>query len=111
MKIKLGRDAWLLLAIAACALVCILLGMGEQQPSANEDEARLNRVLSAMEGAGTVESAVFYTQGDESVPCGAVIVAEGAQDISVRLKLIRAACTLLGLDASQVEVFKREGGR
>ena len=111
MKKKLGRDAWLLIAIAACAALCLLLGMGEQTPSATEDEVRLARVLSAMEGAGQVEAAIFYTADEAAVPCGAVIVAEGAQNVAVRLQLTRAVCTLLGLEAGQVEVFKREGGR
>ena len=39
---------------------------------------------------------------------GAVVVAEGADDLSVRLSLIRAVRTLLGLPESAVDVFVME---
>lgn len=112
-KKKWSREAWLAVGIMACAALCLLLGLGEQQSAHTQEEIRLARVLSAMEGAGTVETAIFYTAGEEdsAVPCGAVIVAQGADDVAVRLRLIRAACTLLGLEDKQVEVFQREGGR
>jgi len=51
---------------------------------------------------------VFY-QEEAAVPCGAVIVAQGADDVGVRLQLTRAVCTLLGLESSQVDVFKLGG--
>ena len=37
---------------------------------------------------------------------GVVIVAEGADDLSVQLALSRAAQTALGVEASKVEVFE-----
>ena len=41
-------------------------------------------------------------------PVGAVIVAQGADQVAVRLNLIRAAETLLGLSAREVDVFQME---
>lgn len=106
---RLQKDGWLLAALAALVLICLFLGAADDTPAPRtDDEARLSRVLSAMEGAGQVEVAVFY--GEESaLPCGAVIVAQGAEDVGVRLQLTRAVCTLLGLEASQVDVFKLGG--
>ena len=108
------KDGWLLIALAAAVLGCLLLGAAEDVSSAGrtEEEARLARVLSAMEGAGQVEVAVFYDASAEAaVPCGVVVVADGAQDVAVRLQLSRAVETLLGVDASQVDVFKRKEGK
>lgn len=109
LKERLQKDGWLLLALGACILLCLMLGLSEPSTSSRtSEEARLSRVLSAMAGAGQVEVAVFY-QEEAAVPCGAVIVAQGADDVGVRLQLTRAACTLLGLEASQVDVFKLGG--
>ena len=67
----------------------------------NVEEARIAQVLSAMAGVGKVEVALFYpeTTGGfaQSAPTGAVVVAQGAGDLTVRLSLIRAMRTLLGL--------------
>lgn len=97
----LRRDGWLLGALLACAALCLLLGSSTGTPT---EEARISRVLSAMEGAGQVELAVYYA---ESVPCGAVVIAEGADSIAVQLRLTSAVSTLLGLDSSSVAVYPR----
>ncbi len=39
---------------------------------------------------------------------GVLVIAEGADDLRVRLELERAVQTVLGLDANQVEVFEME---
>ena len=107
---RMGRDGWLPLAIIALAGVCLLLGGLEgAQQTCTAEEARLSRILSAMDGAGRVEVAVFYptAMNDEPVaPCGAVIVAEGAGDAGVQLRLSRAVSTLLGLDSAQIDIFR-----
>lgn len=36
---------------------------------------------------------------------GVVVVAEGAQNAVIKLKIVRAVTTLLGIDDSQIEVF------
>lgn len=115
IKEKWRKDGWLLIALAAAVILCLTMNGMESLPAGQtEEEARLARVLSAMEGAGNVEVAVFYepAQGKDAStqPCGVVVVAQGADDIAVRLRLTRAVCTLLGMDAAQVEVFPSEGG-
>lgn len=109
LKERLHKDGWLLLALVAAILLCLALGAMETSTASQTDqESRLSRVLSAMSGAGQVEVAVFY-QEESSLPCGAVVVAQGADDVAVRLQLSRAVCTLLGLEPAQVEVFKLGG--
>lgn len=102
----LKKDGWILAALLLCVGFCLLLGA--QGGSASEAESRISRVLSTIEGAGKVEVAVYY---EESVPCGAVVVAQGASDVAVQLRLISAVTTLLGIDQSRVAIYEREGSR
>lgn len=106
----LKKDAWLVALFALCAFGCLLLGRGDGTAAASStaEEARLARVLSAMQGAGRVDVAVFYEDAENAVPCGAVVVADGAGDAAVQLRLARAVMTLLPLKADQIEVFQRK---
>lgn len=103
----LRKDGWLMAALVIVVALCLILGASERStPAQTSDEARLCRVLSAMAGAGKVDVAVYY---DDAAPCGAVVVADGAGDAAVRIRLAGAVTTLLGLDASRVAVYEREG--
>ncbi len=104
------KDGWLLAVMGCAVALCLLLGLAESSPAASGEEARVSQVLSAMAGAGHVEVAIHYDPADPAVPCGAVVVADGADDVAVRLRLSRAVTTLLGIEPGRVEVFKREGG-
>lgn len=82
-------------------------------------ERQASEVLSQVEGAGRVEVTVMtrkmQTNGTEmltrkseagrEVPCGAVAVAQGADDPMVRMELEQALCALLGLPGSAVSVM------
>ena len=104
----LRKDGWLAAALLLVVALCLAMGASEKRDTTQTaDEARLSRVLSLMSGAGTVDVAVYY---DDAIPCGAVIVADGAGDAAVRIRLTGAVTTLLGLDASRVAVYEREGG-
>lgn len=76
--------------------------------AAGSIEERLSQVLSMIEGAGKAE--VLVTQGETGV-VGVLVVADGAQDLTVRTELMRAAMTALDIPAESVEVFvrKKEG--
>lgn len=105
------KDGWLVALLAASVLLCLLTNPSSTDASPTAEEARLAQVLSAMDGAGEVEVALYYgSSGNEAVPCGAVIVADGAGDVAVRLRLSRAVATLMGIDENRVEVFLRKGG-
>ena len=106
------------------ALLLLLLAAGMRGGTETSLETRIARTLSAMEGAGEV-SVVIRTRGEtdggsgsllspsataEAVPCGAVAVAQGADDPLVRLQLTQALCALLGLQASAVSVVSASGG-
>lgn len=102
----LRRYGWMFGAIAACIILCILPVTGNDHTQ--DTDRRIARVLSEMQGAGKVEVAVVYD--NETVPCGAVVIADGASSISVRLRLESAVATLLGLSPDCVAVYQRQGG-
>ena len=99
----LKKDGWILAVLCFCVALCLLLGTQKEAPST--EESRISRVLSAIQGAGDVEVAVYY---EASVPCGAVVVAQGASDIAVQLRLTSAVTTLLGIDANRVAIYPKE---
>jgi|GEM_PF-821256 len=69
-----------------------------------EEELRLSSVLGSIDGAGDVR--VMISRSAERV-VGVVVIAEGAKDISVRLRLIDATATALGIDKSLVNVYSK----
>ena len=99
----LKREGWIIAAIIFCAALCLILGSSEGSSS---EESHVSSVLSAIAGAGTVEVAVHY---EDTVPCGAVVVADGAGDVAVQLRLLSAVTRLLGIDQSRVAIYEREG--
>ena len=113
----LALVALLLAAALAVALLLLLAGGGKDTDLASQEEQRIAEVLSQMAGTGRVEVALFYGGETDALgartagPTGAVVVAEGADDLSVRLSLIRAMRTLLGLPESAVDVFVMEEER
>lgn len=101
--------------LLAAALLLCWLAAASQRTGASPLETRLARTLSCMEGAGRVEVTIrtrevassggaFGASASESVPCGAVVVAQGAQDPLVEMELRQAVCALLALPASSVSV-------
>jgi stage III sporulation protein AG len=133
----------------------------EQMGVVDEQEMKLKKVLSCIEGVGDVEVMITYKTGGEIIPAmntivsnteteehdrdggirlvtqtdsnsqpasigtqdndgalilkeiepeinGVIVIAEGAEDLMVRIVLHRAVQTVLGLNADQVEVFVME---
>lgn len=84
--------------------------------SASELEKRLSEILSEIDGAGTVS--VMITQeeskevgqaaNDKAMIKGVVIVADGADDIRVRISLTTATKTLLDVNANSIQIFSRK---
>lgn len=101
----LKRDGWLLAALVLCVALCLLAG--KDPSSAPTEEDRISSVLSRVKGAGRVEVSVYY---EDAVPTGALIVADGAGDVAVRLRLTNAVTSLLGLEEERIAVFERQEG-
>lgn len=99
---------YLLLLVAACVAALLFFQSPEARTGAEptELEARLERVLGAVDGAGEVRAMV--NENEEGV-VGALIVAEGAQDIGVRLALMQAARAILNVEIERIEVVAMRG--
>ena len=99
---------WLIPAALAVAALALLAGGGlnASDSAASPLEARLERVLASVEGAGNVRAMVLEADGRVS---GVLVVAEGAKDVAVRLRLQNAVCTLLGIENAAVNVSPMEG--
>ena len=111
-----GRFFW----IGAAALLALLCALGLSARTGGGtmtgEERRIAEILSAITGAGKVEVALYAVPSSEGLGnaakyTGAVVVSEGADRMEVRLDLIRAVRTLLGLPESAVDVFLMEAGR
>lgn len=104
--------------VAAAVLLALMLVETDEGGTASQQERRIAEVLSTMAGAGHVEVALYYAPQESDAfsvssagtPTGALVVAEGAGEMAVRLQLIRAVRTLLGLPETAVDVFEMEDG-
>ena len=82
-------------------------------------EQRMEKTLSRIEGAGRVSVVIAQRSAEQetpsllmkengasagSIPCGAAVVAQGADDPIVHMQLTQAVCAVLGLPASAVSV-------
>ena len=88
-------------------------GLGGRRETASSLEKRIERTLSAVEGAGKVHVVIRTKNMQESGAtrqtktdaAGVVAVASGAGDPVVRMMLEEALCALLGLPPSAVSVM------
>lgn len=71
----------------------------------DQEEIRLATTLSNIDGVGEVKT-MITRNGDEI--SGVLVIAEGAENISVMLKLLDATATVMGVDKSIVEVYQME---
>lgn len=76
---------------------------GAPETSMDSDESRLAGILEGLEGVGRVETMITRGEGDEVV--GIIVIAEGAEDIATRLKLLSAVTTAMGVDKQIVNVY------
>ncbi len=81
--------------------------------SSTELETRLSGILKQINGVGNVSIMVTFPD-DVSVTAssssptaiGAVIIAEGAANPEVRIKIQQAVQTALGIEARQIKIFE-----
>lgn len=109
-RLRGARGIELLVALAVAALIALALlhGVGGREDSQKTElEARLERILSGVDGAGEVQAMV--TQDGEGNVTGALIVAKDLEDVSTYLSLQGAVATLLEVDLSKVEIIGRDG--
>ena len=91
----------LLLAAILCAMLALAMDGGDAS-TVHSGEGRMERTLEEIEGAGKVRVLL----SDPQNPSGVVVLAEGADDISVMLKLQRSVQVLTGLPLESIEIIK-----
>lgn len=96
----------LLIAAAICTLLVLWMGGGaDTTAGASDEEARMERILSRIEGAGSVS--VMISPAEDGA-AGVVVAAPGADDLRVMLELQRAVRALTGLELDRIEIVKSE---
>ncbi len=93
----------LTLALAVALLLLVNSG-GMNGGEASGEERRMQRILSAIDGAGRVR--VMLSSDANGGYTGAVIAASGANEILVQLRIQSAVQTLTGLELERIDVVR-----
>ena len=111
------------LALIGALLLKLFGGKQEAEKQVVTDYVQYGAITATVEGSGIVKAKssesisistpgtvleVLVTEGEQGV-VGVLVVADGAQELSVRTELMRAAMTALDVPADAVEVFARQG--
>ena len=114
-KIFKNKNNQLFSVILIIGVVLIFIsGAGDSkkdEPQNTDEEARLEEILSDIQGAGNVSVMVTYyepvknTDNEKNKAKGAVITADGSSDPSIKSALSAAACAALDLPAHKVCVY------
>lgn len=114
--------------VIAVIAICIYFSVNaiktssQQQASASAGESKIEvgikNLLTQIDGVGECDVLVTYKpsedgeNGDEMDSTdniqGVVVVAKGAQDVLVRIKIINALCTLLNIQADDIQIFEKK---
>jgi|GEM_PF-4366732 len=121
-KILNGENKGKIIGLTALLILCFVLVYVTNDPlkvtsdiDNNSDEQQeiissdFASVLSSVEGAGKVSVYITYVDEDKTQVMGVIIVAEGAKDLNVAMKLQQAAATAYGIGIDRIEVFKMKG--
>ena len=106
-----ARHIGLFAGLVALALLALVLTNGRESSGGTVGETslerRLEQLLGQIDGVGRVN--VMITEDGDGAIIGAVVVAEGLEDIRPALEIQTAVRTLLRLDADRVSIIGRQG--
>ncbi len=103
--------AVILAVVAAIAYFTISAKSKNAVPSSvettmNAEEAKIAETISQISGVGRTR--VLLTTGADSQVVGVVIVAQGAESMENRVKMIRCVEKATGASVDQIEIFEME---
>ncbi len=112
-KVKSIKNLQIIVVIFIIAIALIIystvitsreekVGTNTSSSVMNSDEERLSGALSSIDGVGEVKTMI--TKNDNDV-VGVIVIAEGADNPLVRIKLVEAVSVALGIDPKLVSVF------
>lgn len=90
---------WFLAVLAIAILLLMLWNGGTPDSTKTAQEQRLTAILKRIDGVGHLELMI-----SDEPQCGVLVVAEGADNLEVCLRLQYALQTLTGIDAGQIEI-------
>ncbi len=70
----------------------------------NDLSMQVAKVLSNIDGVGNCD--VLITFDDDKVATGVVVVADGGDDIKVKVRIVDAVCTLVNVDGNKIKIYK-----
>ena len=103
---KNGAGAWALLGVFALLCLILISGGKDTDDVGTDTEKRMERVIKKMEGVKDCD--VMIIDNDNEIT-GVLIVCEGAEDISVRIRVQNAVGTLLDIENSKIGVVPMKG--
>lgn len=108
-KLKNIKHIEIIIAVIFAIIIMLIylssLGSTKTTSSNQTDlESRLCSILEDLEGVGEVSVLINYLD-EEETKAGIVVVASGADDISVRLQILKAVETVLNLPTTNIEIL------
>ncbi|MBE5790768.1 MAG: hypothetical protein E7322_01255 [Clostridiales bacterium] len=103
---KINAGTWALMGIFALLCLLLISGRKETDDMGTDIEKRMERVIEKMEGVKDCD-VMIIDEGNEIT--GVLIVCEGAEDISVRIRVQNAAKTLLNIENCKISVVPMGG--
>ena len=123
-KIK-GFEIICALVIAVIA-ICIYFSVNAMTGSSSKQQTQAQKqsglvgeiqdILSDIDGVGDCQVLITYKAGQDTQEVdtlnstdniqGVVVVAKGGNDVLTRIKIVNALCTLLKIDANNIQIFE-----
>ena len=103
---RIGAAAWALMGMLALLCLLLISGRKESDDVGTDIERRMERVIKRMEGVRDCD--VMIIDNDNEIT-GVLIVCDGAEDISVRIRVQNAVGTLLDIENSKIGVVPMKG--
>lgn len=104
-KLKSIKHIEIIVAIAFAVIVLLIYSSSTETRTSSTQtdlETRLECVLSDIDGAGNVS--VLINSNNDQID-GVIVVCSGADDIGVKLNILRAVETVLKIPTSQIEIL------
>ncbi len=108
-KIINNKNNYLIAVILIIGILLVCLSQGKPSENYNDEEQRLENILSDIRGAGEVSVMITYYKEDEDAKAkGAVVTASGCADASVKNAISDAVSAALDLPSHKVCVYLKK---
>ena len=105
-KLKSIKHIEIIIAVIFAVIILLIYMSSVDTKSVSTSanlETRLENILSDIEGAGEVS--VLINTTSEDVIDGVIIVSSGAENVTVKLNILKAVQTVLKIPTAQIEIL------